>query len=119
MFLEVCVDVIVTLVLGVMIFAAITQLVVGGLYLVLGDGETKRRGVRKLAVGGALVLLLVLLAGLPACAPIAGGGGGGAVSTVEPATVQSLPVPDWAAQPVEQWLRMDWDLWSCPRAKGC
>lgn len=114
--LGVCVDVVVTLALGVMVLAAITQIVVGGLYLVLGQGDARRQGVRKLVVGGALVLLLVLLGGLPACAPLSTGG---TASTVEPAAVQSIPVPDWAAYPVGQWLNMDWDLWSCPRARGC
>ncbi len=108
-------DAIVTVALGVMILVAITQIVLGGIYLVLGDSEAKRQGARKLVIGGALVLLLVLLAGLPACGPIAPDS---AVSTAEGAAAQSMPVPSWAAYPVGQWLNMDWDLWSCPRGEG-
>lgn len=108
-------DVIVTIALGVMILVAITQIVLGGIYLVLGDSEAKRQGARKLVIGGALVLLLALLAGLPACAPIAGS----AVVTVEPADSASWVPPAWALDPVGQWRNMDWDLWSCPRARGC
>lgn len=62
-----------------------------------------------------IVGVVIVLAMLAGCAPI----DGGPAATVEPATVQSLPVPAWAAYPVGQWLNMDWDLWSCPRARGC
>lgn len=60
-----------------------------------------------------IVIVIVILAG---CAPLSPGSE--AVSTIEPSTVQSVPMPAWA-WPADEWLNMDWDLWSCPRAKGC
>ena len=63
----------------------------------------------------SLLLVVLLTVVLSAGGPI----DGSVVSTVEPAAVQSMPLPDWAAYPVGQWLNMDWDLWSCPRARGC
>lgn len=112
-----------TVALTAITIAGLAQVAYGGIYLILGnDAADKRKGARRLTVGGLLVLLVLLLAGLPACGPIDSNSSTSlpaAAGTVEPATVQSLPVPGWAAYPVEQWLNMDWDLWSCPRAKGC
>ena len=102
-----------TVALATMVIAGLMQVAYGGVYLVFGnDAADKRKGARRLVMGGLLVLLFVLLFSLPACGPI----DGGTTGTVEPATVQSLPVPTWAAYPVGQWLNMDWDLWSCPAA---
>lgn len=111
-------DIVVMAALGLMVIIALTQIAAGGVYLLLGqDGADKRKGVKRLAMGGALILLLVLLAGLPACAPLSPAGQANS-SQVDPDTVRSVPMPSWA-WPVEQWLNMDWDLWSCPRARGC
>ena len=100
-------------VMAMITIAGLAQVAYGGIYLVSGnDAADRRKGARRLVMGGLLVLLVLLLVGLPACGPI----DGGTTSTVEPATVQSLPVPGWAARPVGQWLNMDWDLWSCPAA---
>lgn len=111
-----------TVALAAMVIAGLMQIAYGAVYLMLGnDAADKRKGARRLVMGGLLVLLFVLLFSLPACGPIDGTSTTlpAAASTVEPATVQSLPVPGWAAYPIGQWLNMDWDLWSCPRAKGC
>ena len=111
-----------TVALATMVIAGLMQVAYGGVYLVFGnDAADKRKGARRLVMGGLLVLLFVLLFSLPACGPIAGDSTSlpAAAGTVDPATAQSLPVPGWAAYPVGQWLNMDWDLWSCPRARGC
>ena len=59
--------------LAAMVIAGLMQIAYGGVYLVLGnDAADKRKGARRLAMGGLLVLLFVLLFSLPACGPIDG-----------------------------------------------
>lgn len=103
--------------IGVIVVAALAQVALGIVYLIFGrDSADRHKGVKRLMVGGTLVLLIVLLAGLPACAPFPAGQADS--SQVDPETVRSVPPPSWA-WPVDEWLNMDWDLWSCPTAKGC
>lgn len=66
-----------------------------------------------IVLGVLLLVMLVLL--LAACGGI---GTPTPVQTVDPNTVREVMPPPWA-WPVNQWLNMDWDLWSCPRARGC
>lgn len=100
--------------IGVMVFVMAAQLALAIVNFLFGTAADRRRGWRHLGMAGTLALLLLLLSLMPACTPVSG-----AAPTVEPDTVRSLPAPAWAAYPVGQWLNMDWDLWSCPRAKGC
>lgn len=65
-----------------------------------------------------LLALLCLVGLLTACAPPAADQATPMVSAADGSTLRSVPPPAWA-WPVEQWRNMDWDLWSCPRAKGC
>ena len=66
-------ETIVTVALAAMVIAGLMQIAYGGVYLVLGnDAADKRKGVRRLTMGGLLVLLFVLLFSLPACGPIDG-----------------------------------------------
>lgn len=67
----------------------------------------------------ALSSFLLLASILNGCAPLSPAGQVDNTSDqVAPDIVRSIPMPAWA-WPVDEWLNMDWDLWSCPTAKGC
>lgn len=81
-------DTIVMIVMGVMLFAGIAQIVAGVIALVLGqDGADRQRGAKRLLVGGALILLLLALAGVPACTSL-------------PAARVGVAAPVWMLTPV-------------------
>jgi hypothetical protein len=108
-------DVIVMMALGLMIIIALAQIAAGGVYLVFGsDGDDRRRGAKRLAMGGALVLLLVLLAGLPACAPISDQGDGAESAgqvIIDGEMLQGAAVPAWL------WSGADHPEWATCRVE--